>query len=249
MQTQTRMDVIELACASMWPLTMWVYATSEKAPPLFASALIGVTQYLVCITLAAFTLPTASRPLLSGAHAGIRFLRGDISALRFLRVAAAQLIGMSVGIWLLERNGVLLDAYWDSMRALRPNFWAMFAVQLVLGTGAGVMPVMAERMSEVHESFSKKGALWDMSRSGIWLGALCYPWGGLTATWAAWRWIAILYEQGPWIVAPLAAASYGLQCLVGLLIIAVWTPPPIVPMPASPITKTQGDYDEYDCIK
>ena len=245
----TRAFLTEAACASMWPLSMWVYATATSETPLFVVACVGILQYLACITLAAFTLDDAEaeeKPLLSGAHAGACFLLGHINKWRYLRVIAAQFAGQTLALWLLERRGVHLNLYWDSLRLMRPWFWGLFIAEVGLVSLTGALPLMARRMREEHGVFARQGPFRDMISSGIWIGTLTYPWGGVTTAWGSWRWMAILYEQPPWILAVIASIGLTLQCCIATLLVVLWTPPAAASQNQPPPLDDDDDDDEQD---
>jgi hypothetical protein len=208
-------EVTEFVCAAMWPLTMWVYGVDKASPGIAAG--LGMLQYLVLITLGAFT--SRPRPLLTGAHAGALLGLGRIGWVQWFRASAAQFAGSVAGTWLLERHGVDRHVYWDGMRELRPAFWGMFAVQALV---VGACAALSIQLSDTPESeHPRKGAFWDMCRSGIWLVALCYPWGGPSGLVMAWRWIHILYGQPMGVTLAFSLAGALLQSSLAVLLVQV----------------------------
>jgi hypothetical protein len=215
----TAAELTEVACAAMWPLTMWVYGLNKATPSM--AAVVGIIQYLALISLGGFAsgMPLKQRPLLTGAHAGALWGLGRIGFARYLRVVIAQFAGSVAGFWLLEHHGVDRHIYWDSMRELRPAFWGMFAAQTITVALCAALSIALRDMPE--DKHPKKGAFWDMCRSGIWIVVLCYPWGGPSGFIVAWRWIQILYQQEWWVMLLFALGGTLMQTTIAALLVQI----------------------------
>ena len=205
----------ELACSLMWPLSMWVYGLVHVPPA--AAWVLGALSYLTLVALGAFlNEDPKKRPHLTAGHVGALYGLGRIDVERALVILLVQALGPTIGMGMLERHNVTFHAYWNGLRHLRPTFWGMFTAQTVCGALCATLLIQLSDMPA--DKHPKKGPFWDMSRSGIWLMALCYPWAGPSISMLSWRWIDILFEQDAQIVCAFAVCSFVLQSLVAMLL-------------------------------